>query len=657
VAVLSHALWQGQFGGDRDVIGRTVQLDGDPHEIVGVMPAGFETVSEGTDLWLPLALDPAEWYHTNSVLLAVGRLAPGATVASAAREVPALARGLREAFAYPADYGQSATIVGLRDQIVGSVRPALLVVTGAVGFILLIACANVASLLLARAAGRTREAAIRASLGAGGRRLLRQTLTEGLVLASAGGALGLVLATVVMAVLTSRLPSEMPRLDAIQINPVVLGAVALMTLASAIVFGVAPAWVTARSDLHALLRGATLAGGSPTGRRLRGTLVTVETALALVLVLGAGLMLRTLWSLTQVDPGFRSQGVLTLRVQPTGPRYEEPDQILAFYDRLFERVRAFPGVRTVGAVQHLPLTGFSWTTSVQLDGRPLPAGASPPRVAWRIATRDYLAALGIPIRQGRGFLPSDRSGERVVLVNETTARQLWPGESPIGKRINAGNATVRDWATVVGIVGDVRHNAIERAPGPELWVPHDQYTQTAMAVAVNVSGDPLALARSLREAVWAIDPNVPVSQMRTLDAIASTALAQPRLLLTLFGAFAGVGLTLGLVGIYGVVANGVASRTREIGVRVALGASPSGVVSLVLRQGLVTAGLGVAIGLMCAAALAQSMKALVHGVSPFDPLTYTGMSALVLIAATAASYVPARRAARIDPAVTLRQEV
>jgi len=656
VAVLSHRLWRGQFGGDTDVVGRTFAIDGDTFVIVGVMPPGFETVSEGTDLWLPLALDPNEWYHTSTIMLAVGRLAPGATVRSAAREVPALARGLEETFSYPDDFGAGATIVGLRDAIVGPVRTMLVVLTGAVGFILLIACANVASLLLTRATGRAREVAVRAALGAGRRRLARQMITEGLVLAAGGGAAGLGLAAPAVPALAGLLPADMPRAAGIGVDPVVISAAALMALFSGVVFGAAPALVAARADLHGLLRGVTTTGASRSTGRLRAALVVAETALALVLVLGAGLMLRTLWALTRVDLGVRTDGVLTLRVQPTGPRYPEDAQVLAFYDRLFERLRAMPGVRSVGAVQHLPLTGFSWTTAVRVEGRPLAAGAEPPRVGWRIATRGYRTTLGIPLVAGRGFTPDDRHGERVVLVNETMARELWPGESPLGRRVNGGNATRNQWATVVGIVGDAHHEAIDRAPGPEIWVPHDQYAQTGMAVAVRAAGDPLSLARPAREAVRAIDPDVPVSDVRTLDEIVSRGLARPRLLLTLFLAFAAVGVTLGLVGVYGVVAHGVASRTREIGLRIALGANPRGVTAMVVRQGVVSAALGVGLGAAGALALARSMATLVYGVSPTDPATFGALSALVLAAAAAAGYVPARRAARIDPAITLKDD-
>jgi len=656
VAVLSHRLWRGHFGSDPDVVGRTFTLDGDTFAIVGVMPPGFETVSDGTDLWLPLARDPSEWYYSSTIMMAVGRLAPGATPASAAREVPALARGLKETFSYPDDFGAGATIVGLRDAIVGPVRTTLAVLAGATGFILLIACANVANLLLTRASGRTREVAVRAALGAGRRRLVRQMVTEGLALATAGGAAGLALATMAVPALASLLPADMPRVEGIDMDPVVIAVTALTALAAGAAFGAAPALVAAQADLHGLLRGVTTTGASRATGRLRAALVVAETALALVLVLGSGLMLRTLWALTRVDLGVRTGEVLTLRVQPTGPRYQEDAQVLAFYDLLFERLRAMPGVRSVGAVQHLPLTSFSWTTGVQVEGRPLPAGVEPPRVGWRIATRDYAATLGIPIVAGRGFRVEDRNSERVVLINETMARELWPGASPLGRRINGGNATRKQWATVVGIVGDVRHDAVEQAPRPELWVPHDQYAQTGMALAVRATGDLLSLVRPVREAVWAIDPNVPVSEVRTLDEIVSRALSRPRLLLVLFLSLAAVGVTMGLVGVYGVVAHGVASRTREIGLRIALGASPRGVVATVVGRGLASAAAGVAIGAACAMALSRSMETLVYGVSPTDPATFTALSALVFAAAAVASYVPARRAARIDPAVSLKQD-
>ncbi len=643
VALISHALWRARFGGDRDVVGRAVRLDGQSGTIVGVMPAGFEFEHPGVDVWMPLVVDPASPFYTGGVALAVARLAPGATPASAAAELRTLVRPMREALGYAADYGQGADVAPLADSLVGGVRAPLLVLLGAVGFIVLIAAANVGNLLLVRATERRREIAVRVALGASPAAVARGLVAESLVLSAAGGA------------------ADTPRLDGVALDPAVVGVTAAIVVLTGLLFGLAPALLAARTDPQGALRARSGdgGGGSGAGQRVRDALVVAEVALALVLTLGAGLMVRTLHNLARVDPGFRIGGLLTVQLQPATQRTAGEAGRRRYYAEVLERVSRVPGVSAAGAIHHLPLTGYSWNADIEVEGRPLARGESAPRAAWRLIGGDYFRAMGIPLREGRAFdARDDTASAPVAIVSERFARRFWPDESAVGKRFTAGNATRRGPVTIVGVVGDVRHLALEQAPEPELYRPIGQQLAGAMTLTIRVedaAGDPLAVAGLVREAVRAVDPDVPFANVRTLEAVVAASIARSRLVAMLLLAFAAVGVALGAIGVYGVIAFAVGQRAREIGIRIALGARAPAVVGLVMSRALRYGLAGTALGLAAALGLARALQGLVFGIAVHDPATFISLSALLLAVVAAASLVPARRAARVDPMTVIRE--
>ncbi len=660
VVILSHGIWRTRFGGDSTIIGRRLILDGAPHTVIGVMPAGFEIRQPDTDVWKPLAVDPEEWYHRGGGILALARLREGISLDQARLEFQALTRQMREEFAYPDDYDRSADVIPLHEQVVGNLRPALMVLLGAVGFILLIAGANLGNLLLARAGGREREMGVRAALGAGRGRLVRQLLTESAALSLGGGALGLGLALWGVRVLSLLLPAATPRATTIAVDFRTLAVCAALALGTGILFGLAPALSATRADLAGSLRGARGTGGTRgiSGSRTRSALVVSEVAIALVLLIGAGLMIQTLWRLQRVEPGFRTENVLTLSIQPTGSEFRSAPRLLAFYDRLFERIEALPGVSSAGAIQHLPLSGGGgWGQDIDVEGRPLARGETPTRVAWRVVGGDYFQAMAIPLLAGRGFEATDQlEATPALIVNELMAEQIWPGESALGKRIRAVNATGGEWATVVGVVGNARHSGLDSDPDPELYRPITQYPHRGMTLAVHTASNPLGLARSVSEAVWSINADVPITDVRSLEQVVSASIAGPRMIMSLLATFAAVGLALGAVGIYGVIAYGVSQRRREIGIRIALGAETHYVIGMVLGQGMRYAALGVAIGLAGALLLGRALQGLVFEVSTSDPATLATLSIFLLAVAALASYVPARRAASVDPMTALHED-
>jgi len=565
---------------------------------------------------------------------------------------------MREAFEYSTDYYRNVTLIPLRDRAVGSVRTALLVLLAAVGFIVLIAGANVGNLLLMRAAGRRREIAVRTALGASRSRVVAQMLVESTLLAIGGAAAGIALGAVGVRVLRASLPADTPRLASISLDATVLATCASLAILVGIAFGLAPAFLASHADARDALRGARGVAGRTGGERARGALVVAEVALTLVLVIGAGLMMRTLWSLSHVEAGFRPSGVLTLRVQPSGERYNTNDERVRYVKTLLERLDALPGVQSTGMIHHLPLAGYAWYANIDLEGRPRAPGEAPLRSGWRVIDGDYFKTMGIPLVRGRAFSESDTRGTTpVVIVNEAFARAAWPGEDPIGKRFTAGNATRgSDAATVVGIVGDVRHISLDVPPEPELYRPHAQSPMGAVTFALRTTGDPLALAGLARQAIIAIDANVPISDVRSMEQVISESVARPRLIMSLLLVFAGVGLVLGAVGVYGVIAYAVGERRREIGVRIALGAEPGRVAASVVAQGVRYAAVGIAIGLAGSFAVTRLMRTLVFGVSTTDPATFVGLSAFLIVVAGLASYLPARDAARTDPMAAMRAD-
>ena len=658
VALLGHALWVERFGSDPSIVGRTIMLDGTPYTVVGVLPPKFEVLRLPGDLWSPLVIDPTAWFHRGAISWFVGRLADGTTMDQSRAELRTFFPRMREAFDLAPDYYRNVTLVPLQERTVGNVRAALLVLLSAVGFIVVIAGANVGNLLLMRAAGRRREIAVRTAVGATRRRVVSQMLVESVVLALGGAAVGIVLGAVGVRVLRATLPPDTPRVSSITLDGPVLGVCTALAVLLGIVFGLAPALLTSRGDVQDALRGSRGVAGRAGGERTRGALVVAEVALTLVLVIGAGLMMRTLWSLSHVAAGFRPDGVLTLRVQPSGERYDTYAEQMEYVTTLLDRLAALPGVQSTGLIHHLPLSGYAWYSNIDLEGKVRAPNETPLRSGWRVIQGNYFQTMGIPLIRGRAFSRTDtREAPPVVIVSESFARAAWPGEDPIGKRFRAGNATRGTGpVTVIGVVGGVRHVSLDASPEPELYRPYSQTPMGALSIALRTRGDPLAVAAQARRTIQVIDANVPISDVRSLEQVMSVSVAQPRLIMWLLLVFAGVGLVLGAVGVYGVIAYAVGERRREIGVRIALGAEPGRVAASVLAQGVRYAALGVAIGLAGSFGVTRLMRTLVFGVSTTDPATFVGLSAFLVVVAALASYLPARQAAKTDPMVALRAD-
>ncbi len=661
VVVLSHGLWQQRFGADPGVIGREIRIDGEPRVVIGVMRPGFHFPSAGTQLWIPFVLDPgavvALWGGGGGQVVA--RLKPGVTHAQAQAEMRALGPRFREAnrlWTPDEDYRSDTQVVPLREHMVGDVRTRLLVVLGAVGCVLLIACANVTNLLLARASARQREVALRTALGAGRGRLVRQLLTESVLLAAVSGVVGLLLAYWGVNLLVASLPADTPRLAEIGINGWVLAFTLGISLLTGLIFGLFPALRASRPDLQASLKASGRAAGiGSRERRLSSVLVASEVALAVVLVIGAGLLVRSFWELLQVDPGFRAGNAVSARITPPDVRYGDAAQQRSFYRELLQRVEALPGVRSAEAVNELPLVGGVASFAFEVEGVPYVTGAAP-TAGDRKVTPGYVRAMAIPLLQGRALTEADREGApEVALVNQTMAREFWPGESPVGKRFKP--VWWRDkWLTVVGVVGDVKHDGLASEARPEIYRPFVQEPTSAMTLVVHTTSSPRALATNLRAAVAAVDPEVPISDIRTADQLISASVAIPRFTMLLLAGFAAVALLLGAVGIYGVISYAVSRRTQEIGVRMALGARAGDVLGMVVRQGVGVALIGTVIGLVAAFAATRVLASLLFGVSTTDPLIFAAVPLLLVGVALLASYLPARRAARVDPMIALRAE-
>ena len=564
--------------------------------------------------------------------------------------------------AYPANMGFSMGVESLTDTLVGSIRPALLTLLAAAGLLLLVACANVANLLLVRAEGRRRELSLRTALGAGRGRLIRQLLTESLILATVGGALGLLLAAVGVPLLLSLDPTGLPRREAITIDYAVCAVTFGLSMLTGVAFGLAPALQALRLDLQDGLKDGGSSGTGPRRRRLRRAFVVLEMSLAMVLVAGAALLIQSFWRLRNVDVGFRSDHVLTLDLSLPEIRYSDTTKVVAFYDRLLQGLGGLPGVTAVGAASLLPLTGRQGNWDVEIEGRPIRPGDPAPSPAVNIATPGYYQAMRIPIVRGRVLLPSDdERAPPVVVVNETMARTLWHGDDPVGRRFKVlGDST--PWMTVVGVTRDVRSWGIDKAARAEYTLPHRQLpvtvreAQRAMSVVLRTSGDPLDVAGAVRREVESLDPELAVANLRTMDRVVSDSLSRPRftmLLLVLFGALA---LALAAVGVYGVMAHGVAQRAREIGIRLALGAQPQRVRRLIVAEGLALALAGLATGVLLALLVGRLLTSQLYGIEPTDPMTYLSISLLLLAVAFLATWQPARRATRVDPLGALRAD-
>jgi putative ABC transport system permease protein len=658
VALLSHGFWLDRFGGDPGVLGRTITLNGLEHEVVGVAPPGFD-VPPNRALWVPIVNEEMFADSRRAIYLSVlGRLGAGVTLAEADAEVSTIAARLEAA--YPEDnVGWSATVRPMRDVVVGDARAPLLVLLGAVGLVLLIACANVANLLLARAAGREGEFSVRAALGAGKARLMRHLLTESVMLGALGGALGLVLAFLGTRVLIAVGPAGIPRLDEVGVDGTVLAFTAAAALLTGILFGLAPALQVARANLASSIREGGRGAPGGRGNRLRSGLVIGQTALAVVLLVGAGLLLGSFARMMQVDPGFDSDGVLTVPLSLPEAGYPDFAQVRDFYGRFLERLETVPGVRSADAVYPGLAGGGSFSIGFTVDGRePLPPGESQ-GMQTRVATAGYFSTMGIPVRRGRAFTEWDREdAPGVVVLNEAAVRRYFPDEDPLGQRISLG--WTRDWVQmggeVVGIVGDVRHFGLASEPVPELYLPHAQVPIGAMTLVLRTPGDPLAVAGAVRAALRELDPTLAAGTFVPLEEQLSRSVAQPRFYALLLGLFAALALTLAAVGILGVMSYLVAQRTREIGIRMALGADARAVHRLVIGRGMLLTLAGLALGIPATFALTRVIESQLYGVEPGDPVILAAVVLLLTAVAFLASYIPSRRAIRIDPMVALRGE-
>jgi putative ABC transport system permease protein len=657
VVILGHGLWKRRFAADPGVLGQTLSLGGESFTVIGVMPAGFQLpFITNSELFRPMrqVLSP-RCGRGCVVLRAVARMKPGITFDGARADMSTIAARLSEQ--YPeANAGIGATLVPLHEQTVGNVRLALMILLAAVAFVLLIACANVANLLLARATARGREIAIRTALGAGRGRLIRQLLTESVLLALLGGALGLLLAFWLVELLVTFSPDGTPRAREIAVDGPMLVFTLGVALVTGVIFGLVPALQASRPDLNQSLKenkGANASGG---GHRIRNVLVVAEIALALVLLVGAGLLMKSFVNLLKVDPGFNAENVLTLRVGLPRTRYPEPHQINGFYSQLIERVKGLPGVGSAGATSTLPLGGSNSDTSFIIEGRPVSAGADGPVAWYSSVTTDYFSALGMRLTRGRLFDERDQEKTtRVVVISQEMARRYWPDEDPIGKRIgNEGDEP--DWTEIVGIVADVKQFGLTIEDRPTMYFPQSQQPSRVMFVAVRGQSDPTALAGAVRGQVSELDKDLAVSQVLSMKEVVSRSVAEPRFTLLLLTVFAGLALVLAAVGIYGVMSYSVTQRRHEIGIRMALGASSGEVLRLVVGHGLVLTAAGVGIGLGAAVALTRVMESLLYGVSATDPLTFAAIALLLTAVAVAASFIPARRATRVDPMIALRYE-
>ncbi len=677
--LLSYELWQSQFGGDASIVAKSIQLDGETYSVVGVLPKEF-SLGGKQDLWVPLGLDRVKPGSRGSHYLhMVARLKPGVDFAQGSAALTRLAGDLRRA--YPGSYGPEQKnfdmyMMPVKEQLVGKLRPALFVLLGAVAFVLLIACANVANLLLARASAREKELAIRAALGAGSGRLVRQLMTESLVLGLAGGLLGLLLAYWGVDALRALAPANTPRLDEIRIDLAVLAFTFSVSLITGLFFGLAPAWHVARTDLRETLneagRGTSATGGS---LHLRSWLVISEIALAVLLLVGAGLLMRSFSRLLEVSPGFQTQHLLTMELSLPEKTYPDGAPVQKFFTELMARVKTVPGIQAAGAVSQMPLTDSYTSGSVFFEDTSIPdiprlqqLGNLPYlEIDQRAATSEYFQAMEIPLVHGRLVSDADdASAPLVALVDTDFAHRFWPHRDAIGQRVaidtipNVKPAAPR-WRTIVGVVGHVKHYGLDVEGREQIYFPHKQplfgvFAPRDMTLAVRTSLDPASVTSAIREQVFSIDKDLPLYNVATMDQLVSISLAQPRLNLSLLVAFAVLALGLAAVGVYGVMAYAVTQRTQEFGIRMALGASPGNVLKQVFLEGGRLAALGLALGLIAALALTRVMASLLYGVKPSDPVSLGVAAALLAVVAFAACYIPARRATRVDPLVALRYE-
>jgi predicted permease len=668
-AVIGYALWQRRFGGDPAIVGRTVRLDGERYDIVGVMPREFAFApfwATGAQIWAPLPLADRRTSRSGNSLRVFARLAPGVTIEQARAEMAGITARLEQE--YPGT-NRRVTVTSLTERVVGNARLALLVLLAAVGFVLLIACANVAHMLLARAAARQRELAVRLALGATRWQIVRPWLVECLLLAALSGAAGLVLAMWGVKGVVALTAGDLPRIDELGIDGRVLGFTLAISTLTGLVFGVMPAFQGRSAPVADALRDSGRgAGGTKQASRLRDLLVVSEFALAITLLVGAGLMVRSFAALQAIDPGFDPRQVLSMIVSVNGSPEEAPARRADFYRRAIEAVRALPGVESASAINHLPIDGDLWGRSFLVDGRPQPKPGDEASAVYRVVLPGYFETMRLPILRGRDVSERDVIGAPgVVVINDYMARTYWPGQDAVGQRISLGGVSStepREWLTVVGVVRDAALHDWEGKKHEEIYLPYLQtpsYLQqttgafTYLTFVVRTTGDPASFAPSARQAIWSIEKTVALADVQTLEAAIGEAMARPRFQLTLLASFAGVALLLAAAGIYSVMSYAIARRTREIGLRMTLGAQRRDVLTMVLGQAMVRVAVGAVAGLLGALALTRLMATLLYGVAPTDPLTFAAVSVVLVSVALVASYLPARRATQIDPMAAIRE--
>jgi predicted permease len=672
VALLGYPLWQSRYGGDPNVVGQTLVINDVPVQVIGVMPEGFrlptdftDDAAEPTQLWRPIAFDPRNLTRGNHSYFAAGLLALGQTAASATDELRAITTRLTEQGQYPVPMKFSAFAVSLEDEIRGGIKPAMWLLMGAVGFLLMISSANVANLLLVRGDARVREMAVRTAIGAAPDRLVRQLLTESVVLSILGALLGLGLASAGRRVLMAVDPTSLPPLAPVRLNWMVVSFTLVLGVATTILFGLAPALRTLRVNLVESLReGGQQATFGGHRQRLRSALVVAEVALALVLVVGAGLMMRSLSALGRIDLGFDTDHLLTMRVSVPTARYDTPEKVVNFYRQLNDRVRGIPGVEKAGFVRVLPLATTIGDSGLDIEGFEEPPGTNA-KGDWQILTDGAFEAMGTRLLRGRWFTAADTSDSQpVAVINETMARTYWKNpEEAVGGKIRMGSNPQRPWVVVVGMVADERHNGVTGIVKEKFYIPHSQWPVDTGGglirggfLVIRTTGDPMSVAGAVRSQVRALDATLPVANIRTMNEVVDTALATPRLTGFLMATFAGIALMLAAVGIYGVLSYLVARRTHEIGIRLAVGADRAQVVGLVLRQGLGLAGIGILVGLGAAFGVTRLMRGLLYQVGPADPATFVVVPLVLIGVALLASGVAALRATRVSPLIALRSE-
>lgn len=665
--ILSNHLWQSRFGSDRSVVGREINLEGAPRQIIGVMPASFRFPSAATDIWIPLGIDPrnATDYWAQAFMPIIGRVNAGATIAQANAEIRLFQSHVRTMFPWPMpkDWNAGLSVEPLQSILVGNVRSWLLILLAAVALVLLIACANVANLTLSRASTRAKEIAVRNSLGASRHRIVRQLITESVVMAFAGGALGIVLASSALSLLKTAFPADTPGLRSVAIDWRVIAFTAILSIVAGVISGVVPAMQSSRTDLTHSLKssGRGLASAS---RYTRRALVVGEIGLAILLVSSAALLIRSLWTLAHVYPGFSAQRLVTARITPDESFCNDADRCVQFYRQVISRVQALPGVTDAAVINTLPLDGRVNKRSLDLEGKP--ETQLQPLVWQNIISENYFRVMRIRLLRGRAFTASDVAGNPpVAILSMSTARRFWPNQDAVGKHIRLAGKS--DWITIVGVVADVRafnlqqnlptymDGAIYLPYGPKATMENTQMP-AEMTLAVRTAVDEPGLADSIRGIVASLNQDTPVSEVKTMAAVMSDATSMPRSVTALFVAFAAVAFVLGAIGVYGVISFFVGQRTREIGIRMALGAQRADVLKIILREGLSMTFAGVAAGLVCAFALTRVLRNLLYGVSATDPVVLTTVAALFALVAVAACYVPARRALRVDAVIALRHE-